>query len=95
MRFHSLTANTEQVPSDARIQQPPIRCAPSLTPADDSLPFGDETVTACDDETGVKCYSCGGYFPESSCIANTLDEGDRSGLRDLRRGARGLVQPSG
>ena len=48
-----------------------------LTLADDDLPFGDETVTTCDDETGVKCYSCGGYFPESSCIANTLDEGER------------------
>ncbi len=42
----------------------------------DDLPFGDETVKACDDETGVKCYSCGGYFPESSCVANTLDEGE-------------------
>ena len=41
----------------------------------DDLPFGDETIKACDDETGVKCYSCGGYFPESSCVANMLDEG--------------------
>ena len=39
------------------------------------LPFGDERAEACEEEYGVKCFSCGGYFPESSCVANTLDEG--------------------
>ena len=37
--------------------------------------YGDEPTQPCPEEDGVKCYSCGGYFPESSCIANTLDEG--------------------
>jgi hypothetical protein len=31
---------------------------------------------ACAEEEGVKCCSCGGYFPESSCVANTTDEGE-------------------
>jgi len=77
MRFHSLygfAANTNNyLPMHASNNHP--YGPPKLTLADDSLPFGDETVTTCDDETGVKCYSCGGYFPESSCVANTTDEG--------------------
>tara|TARA_Y100000310_G_scaffold183309_1_gene183432 strand:+ start:430 stop:660 length:231 start_codon:yes stop_codon:yes gene_type:complete len=40
------------------------------------MPFGDEPTQPCHEEDGVKCYSCGGYFPESSCVANTLDEGE-------------------
>ena len=72
MRFHSLTDNTDRYLQGSN-NFPYGAPKPSL--ADDDLPYGDETVKACDDETGVKCYSCGGYFPESSCIANTLDEG--------------------
>ena len=37
--------------------------------------FGDESVSPCGEEDGVKCYCCGKYYPESSCVANTLDEG--------------------
>ena len=48
--------------------------APDPSLAEDELPYGDEPTKACV-EDGVKCYSCGGYFPESSCVANTLDEG--------------------
>ena len=74
MRFPPLTANTSKhLPMHASNNHP--YGPPPLTPADDDLPFGDENVKACDDETGVKCYSCGGYFPESRCVANTLDEG--------------------
>ena len=72
MSFHSPTDNTDRYLQGSN-NFPYGAPKPSL--ADDSLPFGDETVTACDDETGVKCYSCGGYFPESSCVANTTDEG--------------------
>ena len=50
--------------------------APDPTLADDELPYGDEPAKRCPEEDGVKCYSCGGYFPESSCVANTLDEGE-------------------
>jgi len=76
MRFHSLTDNTSNhLPMHASNNHP--YGPPPLTPADDDLPFGDETVKACAEEDGVKCYSCGGYFPESSCVANTLDEGER------------------
>ena len=51
--------------------------APKPSLADDELPYGDEPAKQCAEEDGVKCYSCGGYFPESSCVANTLDEGER------------------
>ena len=40
-----------------------------------SWPFGDEPASPCGEEDGVKCYCCGDYYPESSCVANTLDEG--------------------
>ena len=73
-RWYSLTFSTSKVlPLHAANNNPYGQPAPM---EGDDLPFGDETVTACDDETGVKCYSCGGYFPESSCVANTLDEGE-------------------
>ena len=75
MRFHDLTANTSNyLPMHASNNHP--YGPPPLTPADDDLPFGDETVKACAEEDGGKCYSCGGYFPQSSCVANTLDEGE-------------------
>ena len=72
-RFHDLYDNTSKYFRGHANNFPYGAPDPSL--ADDDLPFGDETVTVCDDETGVKCYSCGGYFPESSCVANTTDEG--------------------
>ena len=78
MRFHSLrgcAANTGNYFAGHANDHP--YGPPSLTLADDDLPFGDETVKACAEEDGGKCYSCGGYFPASSCVANTLDEGER------------------
>jgi len=45
MRFHPLTANTSKyLPMHASNNHP--YGAPPLTPADDDLPFGDETVKA-------------------------------------------------
>ena len=40
-----------------------------------SWPFGDEPASPCGGEDGGKCYCCGCYYPDSSCVANTLDEG--------------------
>ena len=75
-RWHSPTFSTSQVlPLHAANNNPYGQPEPSL--ADDDLPYGDEPAKPCAEEDGVKCYSCGGYFPESSCIANTLDEGER------------------
>ena len=75
-RWHSPTFSTSQVlPLHAANNNPYGQPEPSL--ADDDLPYGDEPTKPCAEEDGVKCYSCGGYFPESSCIANTLDEGER------------------
>ena len=72
-RFHSLTDNPDRYlqGSNNHPYGPP---KPSL--ANDDLPYGDEPAKACAEEDGVKCYSCGGYFPQSSCVANTLDEGE-------------------
>ena len=74
-RFHSLTDNTSNYFKGVANNFPYGAPKPSL--ADDDLPYGDEPAKACAEEDGGKCYSCGGYFPESSCIANTLDEGER------------------
>ena len=72
MRFHSPTDNTSNVLQGSN-NFPYGAPDPSL--ADDELPYGDDPAKACAEEDGVKCYSCGGYFPESSCVANTTDEG--------------------
>ena len=72
-RWHSPTANTSHVlPIHAANNNPYGQPSPMVG---DDLPFGDEPAKRCPEEDGVKCYSCGGYFPESSCVANTLDEG--------------------
>ena len=71
MRFHGLFDNTGNVLQGSN--NFPYG-APDPMVGDD-LPFGDEPAKACAEEDGVKCYSCGGYFPESSCVANTTDEG--------------------
>ena len=73
-QFHSPTDNTDRyLPGSNNHPYGP----PKLSLADDDLPYGDEPAKACAEEDGVKCYCCGGYFPESSCVANTLDEGER------------------
>ena len=75
MRFHSLTDNTSNhLPMHASNNHP--YGPPPLTPADDDLPFGDETVKACAEEDGVKCFSCKGWFPASSCVVNHGDYGE-------------------
>ena len=72
-RWHSLTSNISQVlPIHAANNNPYGQPDPM---EGDDLPFGDEPAKACAEEDGVKCYCCGGYFPESSCVANTTDEG--------------------
>ena len=76
MRFHALTDNTANLNMWGAPNNHPYG-APDPTLADDDLPYGDEPAKQCAEEDGVKCYSCGGYFPESSCVANTLDEGER------------------
>jgi hypothetical protein len=72
MKFHSPTDNTSKYLFPNANNFPYGAPDPSL--ADDELPYGDEPSKACAEEDGVKCYCCGGYFPESSCVANTLDE---------------------
>ena len=33
------------------------------------------TQAMCDDDDTAKCYSCNGWFPVSSCVLNTEDDG--------------------
>jgi hypothetical protein len=71
--FHGLQANTGNYLQGSN-NFPYGAPKPSL--ADDELPYGDEPAKRCPEEDGVKCFSCKGWFPASSCVVNHGDYGE-------------------
>ena len=69
--FHGPQANTSNyLPLHASNNHPYGPPKPSL--ADDDLPYDDEPHA----EDSVKCFSCKGWFPASSCVINHGDYGE-------------------
>jgi hypothetical protein len=74
MRFHAKTDNTANYLQGAN--NFPYGAPPKLEDNEISFTWDDVPTHATrDDDDTAKCFSCGGWFPVTSCVINHVDDG--------------------